>query len=137
MSGPAKAIAIAYALWFVVLIAATFRVGRVGRGDVPKAVRYTIGGVAAVGALVCWAATIAPVTAVLPGGRVQCIGEPATAFADGTGELIRPECHSALITRAVALGAWAAAIVVVSAVVLALLARWRVNTRRKAPTQTT
>jgi hypothetical protein len=133
MSGVVKAAAIAYALWFVVLIAATFRVGRVGRARVPKAVRYVIAGVAAVGVLVCWAETIAPVTAISAAGRVECIGEPATALAGGAGELISPECHSALIARTVALGVLAAAIVVVSAVALAVLASWRVNAGRRPP----
>lgn len=127
MSNPAKAAAVAYALWFVALTAATFRAGRIGRTRVPKAVRYAIAGLAAVGVLTCWAITIAPVTATLPGGRVVCIGEPATALAGGTGQLISPECHSALISRTVALGVWAAVIVAVSAVTLALLARWRVT----------
>ena len=130
MSVSAKASAIAYAWWFVVLIVAAFRVGSIGRGCTPKAVRAVVAGIAVVGVVACWMATMAPVPVEVDGVTGQCIGEPATAFAGGTGEISGPECASAQVQGAVALGALAAAVVLGCAAALVVLVN--VRARRDA-----
>ena len=130
MSGAAKAFAIAYALWFVMLIVAAFRVGSIGRGQTPKTIRFVVAGIAVVSVFACWMATMASVTVELAGGPAQCIGEPANAFAGGTGEVRAPECQTALIQGALTLGAIAAAVVLGGALALVVLAN--VRARRAA-----
>ncbi|RYV51913.1 hypothetical protein [Pengzhenrongella frigida] len=134
MSGPAKASAIAYALWFVMLIVAAFRVGSIDRGRTPEAIRFVFAGTAVVGVFACWMATMAPVTVELAGGPAQCIGEPATAFAGGTGEVRAPECQTALIQGALTLGATAVAVVLGCALALAVLANVRARRAASAAT---
>ncbi|MCG2799635.1 MAG: hypothetical protein L6367_14005 [Cellulomonas sp.] len=122
MTPQAKVAAVLYALWFVALLAAVVRAGRIGRGQVPRMVRFAVVGVGVLGVLVVWAMTWkASVFIETRGGRAQCIAEPAVVL-DDLGE---PDCVGPVIIRAVELAVAAGVIAALAVGLLILLSRVR------------
>ncbi|MCG2797830.1 MAG: hypothetical protein L6367_04735 [Cellulomonas sp.] len=56
----AKLAAALYALWFVALLVVVVRAGRIGRGHVPRTIRFGASGTGIIGVLTVWAMTWTP-----------------------------------------------------------------------------